>query len=73
MTPSKYNYIVPFGEHTMFFNGISEAFFCVPKERTAAYETIINNPDDNNETFAVFIDKMKKQDEKTRFRFRKRD
>lgn len=61
MTPSKYNYIVPFGEHTMFFNGISEAFFCVPKERTATYETIINNPDDNNETFAVFIDKMKKQ------------
>lgn len=61
MRPSKYNYIVPFGEHTVFFNGISEAFFNVPNERASAYETIINNPDENLESFTAFIDKMKSQ------------
>ncbi len=44
MHSSRYNYIVPFGEHTMFFNGITEAFFCVPKERTSTYETIVKLP-----------------------------
>lgn len=33
MRPSKYNYIVPTGEHTLFFNGVTEAFFNVPSER----------------------------------------
>lgn len=61
MRPSKYNYIVPFGEHTVFFNGISEAFFNVPNERASAYETIINHPNENLESFTAFIDKMKSQ------------
>lgn len=58
MRPSKYNYIVPTGEHTLFFNGVTEAFFNVPSERAVAYETIINNPDDNRESFGAFIDRM---------------
>lgn len=45
----------------MFFNGITEAFFHVPNERAAAYETIINNPDAHSETFSSFVDKMKVQ------------
>lgn len=30
----------------------------MPSERADAYETIINNPDDNQESFGAFIDKM---------------
>ena len=58
MRPSKYDYIVPTGEHTLFFNGVTEAFFNVPSERADTYETIINNPDDNRESFGAFIDRM---------------
>lgn len=61
MRPSKYNYKAPFGEHTIFFNGITEAFFHVPNERAGVYETIINNPDENSEAFSSFVDKMKTQ------------
>ncbi len=61
MKTSKYNYIVPFGEKHIFFNGITEAFFLVPSERKDTYRTIIENPDKNKDAFDSFVSKMKVQ------------
>lgn len=61
MKTSKYNYIVPFGEKHIFFNGITEAFFLVPSERKDTYRTIIENPDKNKDAFESFVSKMKVQ------------
>lgn len=61
MKPSKYNYIVPFGEKHVFFNGITQAFFMVSNDHKDAYQTILANPDDNESEFQAFIEKMKVQ------------
>lgn len=61
MKPSKYNYVVPFGEKHIFFNGITQAFFMVSNDHKEAYQTIIENPDDNESDFQPFIKKMKVQ------------
>lgn len=61
MKPSRYNYVVPFGEQYVFFNGITQAFFMVSNDHKEAYETIIANPDDHAFDFQSFIDKMKVQ------------
>lgn len=61
MKASKYNYVIPFGEKTIFFNGITEKFFMVPSEHAESYDTILLNPDENNEHFTSFFDRMKCQ------------
>lgn len=58
MKASKYNYVIPFGEKTIFFNGITEKFFMVPSEHAESYDTILLNPDENNEHFSSFLDRM---------------
>lgn len=59
MKSSRYNYVVENGENTIFFNGITEAFFEVPKSRTEVYREIINNPVKYASDFSSFISKMK--------------
>ncbi len=46
MKPSRYNYTVPFGKKTIFYNGHTEQFFSVQAEHTEAYETILASPDE---------------------------
>lgn len=58
MKPSKYNYIVDDGDGAVFYNGITDGSFRINNKNRNAYETIINNPDDNSENFKSFIDKM---------------
>lgn len=59
MKQSKYNYIVPFKDNTIFFNGISEAFFVASSNHAEAYKTIIQNPEQHKMLFRDFIKKMK--------------
>lgn len=59
MKASKYNYIVPFGEKKIFFNGITESFFFVSPEHEESYRKIIEFPDDNKDWAESFIDKMR--------------
>lgn len=58
MKGSRYNYIVPFGKKTIFFNGISEAFFLAEAQHVEAYKAIIKNPDSHQNIFPDFIEKM---------------
>lgn len=58
MKASTYNYIIPNGEQSIFFNGISEAFFEVPSEKAELYAEIIQNPSEYLDSFKSFIDKM---------------
>lgn len=60
MKPSKYNYIIPFGEKYVFFNGVTEKFFLVSKERLEAYRRVVEFPEENREAFGPFLDKMKR-------------
>ena len=59
MKASKYNYIVPFGEKKIFFNGITEAFFLVTPEYEESYRKIIEFPDDNKDWAESFVARMK--------------
>ncbi len=59
MKTSAYNYIVPNGEKTIFFNGISEYFFEIPKDKTDVYAEIIRNPSLYSDSFTPFIKRMK--------------
>lgn len=58
MKTSKYNYVVPNGENVIFFNGLSESFFEIPKSRETIYSRIIQNPDQYEGQFDNFLDKM---------------
>lgn len=58
MKASKYNYIIPFGEKYIFFNGITEKFFLIPKHRVETYRKILDYPEENKEVFESFLDKM---------------
>lgn len=58
MKASKYNYIIPFGEKYIFFNGVTEKFFIVSSDRVEVYKKIIGHPDENKEAFSSFLDKM---------------
>lgn len=58
MKESSFNYIVPNGDHTIFFNGITESFFEIPKEKTEIYTEIIQNPSEYENAFKPFFDKM---------------
>ncbi len=58
MKPSNYNYILDDGDTTVFYNGITEAFFRVPAERRGIYETIISTPDIHRAEFGQFLDRM---------------
>ncbi len=58
MKSSKYNYIVEDGDGVVFYNGITHGSFRINHQNRHAYETIINHPDDNYESFKSFIDKM---------------
>lgn len=58
MKASKYNYIIPFGEKYIFFNGITEKFFLIPKDRVETYRKILDYPEENKEVFESFLDKM---------------
>lgn len=59
MKASKYNYIVPFGEKKIFFNGITEAFFLVTPEYEESFRKIIESPDDNKDWAESFVARMK--------------
>ena len=58
MKASKYNYIIPFGEKYIFFNGITEKFFLIPKDRVETYRKIIDYPEENKEAFDSFLNMM---------------
>ncbi len=58
MKASAYNYIVPNGDKTIFFNGISESFFEIPNERAEIYAEIIHNPASYTDDFQWFLDRM---------------
>ena len=60
MKPSKYNYIIPFGEKYVFFNGVTEKFFLVSNDRLESYRKIISFPEENKDSFGPFLDKMKR-------------
>lgn len=59
MKPSAYNYIVPNGEKTIFFNGITESFFEISESNAVKYKEIIQNPSIYADSFSSFIEKMK--------------
>lgn len=59
MKPSKYNYIIPFGEKYIFFNGLTEQFFSVQADHRDAYEAILNSPDEYYDKVHSFIERMK--------------
>lgn len=59
MRTSAYNYIVPDGEKTIFFNGITECFFEISKNNAATYKEIIQNPSLYYDSFPSFIEKMR--------------
>lgn len=58
MKTSIFNYIVPNGDKTIFYNGISESFFEVPKNKSAIYEEILKNPSKYSESFLPFLNRM---------------
>lgn len=60
MKTSRYNYIIPFGNKYVFFNGVTEKFFLISKERLDAYKRVIEFPEENREAFGPFLDKMKR-------------
>ena len=59
MKASKYNYIVPFGERKIFFNGLTEAFFITSPEYADAYSHLIQTPDCQEEWADSFLARMK--------------
>lgn len=59
MKASRYNYIVPFGDRKILFNGITEAFFLVSPEYEDAYTRILESPDSQGEWAEAFIARMK--------------
>lgn len=59
MKSSRYNYYVPNGNNIIFFNGITEGFFVVPKDKALIYQEIIENPDAYLESCSSFLDKIK--------------
>ena len=59
MKPSHYNFIVNDGDSTIFFNALTEAFFCVNNDNVESYDAIINNPDDYYSDFESFVVRMK--------------
>lgn len=60
MKQSAYNYIVPNGNHTIFYNGITERCFEVPAEKADIYSEILSHPDTYADSFKSFLDKMEK-------------
>lgn len=61
MKASKYNYTTEYKEGVIFLNGITEASFKVKAENAPIYQTIIENPDVNYDSFKSFIDRLKTQ------------
>lgn len=61
MKQSKYNYIVPYKNSSIFYNGITDSFFIVPKEKASTYSAILENPDPHKESFGLFLERMKSQ------------
>ena len=59
MKPSKYNYIIEYGDRAIFFNGITELFFDIPIGNREKYEAILSSPDFYSDPFGSFIDRMK--------------
>ena len=59
MKASKYNYVVPFGEKKIFFNGITEAFFIVSPEYEDAYRRLLETPDAQGEWADTFLIRMR--------------
>lgn len=59
MKPSKYNYIVEYGDRVIFFNGITEQLFDIPINNRSSYETIISSPDLYSDDFGSFLMKLK--------------
>lgn len=59
MKASKYNYVIPFGEKKIFFNGITEAFFIVSPEYEDAYRRILESPDAQVDWAEKFLTRMK--------------
>lgn len=61
MKPSRFNYVIPNGDMTLFFNGLTESFFEVPVARTEIYKEIIGSPTVYADTFKPFIEKMARE------------
>lgn len=61
MKSSKYNYIVPFEDNVIFFNGITESFFFIGKDNAESIHRIIENPNSNMDSFRDFIIRMVSQ------------
>lgn len=59
MKPSRYNYIVEYGDRVIFFNGITEQLFDIPINNRSSYETIISSPDLYSDDFGSFLMKLK--------------
>lgn len=58
MKKSIYNYIVPNGSKTIFYNGLSEYFFEVPQSKAELYSEILDNPSEYYDSFPGFIERM---------------
>lgn len=54
MKPSKYNYIIPFGDKAVIYNGVSEQFFTVNLNHSEVYSAILNCPDEYDESAHFF-------------------
>ncbi len=59
MKPSKCNYILQLEKSTLFFNGVTEAFFEVDNRFAESYKAIIEYPNDNVDAFPAFIKNIK--------------
>lgn len=60
MKPSRYNYTVPFGKKTIFYNGLTEQFFIVKTEHKETYLDILQSPEIYIDKIQPFLNKMKK-------------
>lgn len=61
MKESYYNYYVPHGDKTIFFNGRTKRFFSVSKQNARKFVEIIKEPERYKIQFGTFITKMKKE------------
>ena len=59
MKPSKYNYVIPYEDNVIFYNGLTEKFFSVRADHKDTYEAILSSPDDYDAHVHFFIEKMK--------------
>ncbi|MBD5225362.1 MAG: radical SAM protein [Bacteroidales bacterium] len=58
MKTSYYNYYIPYGDDYIIYNGLSEFYFTVSKERIKLFEELLKNPDEYINLYPDFYARM---------------